>query len=99
MQTARDVFNRGDRVVLSDKGEEHNIRPAKMPRTGTVVGFGRDPQTVTIVPDGTKTTIACHMSFWRLNEADRFAASTTPHDAARRKVQGESAAQRKEGEV
>lgn len=61
--SARDRFHTGQRVVASALGIERNLF-VRGPRRGVVVGFGRRPNILGVVKDGTKSRGAYHMDFW-----------------------------------
>lgn len=74
--TAREKFQRGQRVRLSDEGRART--GARREFVATVVGYGREDHLVTIIRDGLKTRECYHMKF--LEPAREPAAD--PHTAA-----------------
>lgn len=61
--SARDKFEKGMRVTLSDRGAAR-LKKYSPDTMGTVVGFSRSPDCVRIVRDGHVTPDAYHMNFW-----------------------------------
>ena len=58
-------LNIGDRVRPSKHARESSL--FRTTRLGTVVGFGRAPETIRVKLDGLKTVIRYHQSFWDRN--------------------------------
>lgn len=62
--TAREQFQRGDRVRESAHYRRLRTPKVKPARTGTVIGFGRSAHVVTVQRDGQTTPIGYHCSWW-----------------------------------
>ncbi len=60
--TAREKFNKGDSVSISEEGRDAGLDSRIS--NGTVVGFGSDPELVRIRRDGIKQSGLYHMDFW-----------------------------------
>lgn len=60
--TARELFQRGQRVQLSPEGRRRDI--SRSVSTGRVVGFGRSVELVVVLRDGLKTPMSFHYAFW-----------------------------------
>jgi hypothetical protein len=79
--TAKQKFNKGDRVRASKKLLER--RKMKYPdRLATVAGFGSDihPEVLYVVPDGTKTWQDFHMDDWEKVEEPRIGIQSRVHE-------------------
>lgn len=64
---AKDKFELKDRVKPTTEAIEAELGLKKDAR-GTVVGFGRDPSSVSILVDGKKTPSTYHMDYWFIFE-------------------------------
>lgn len=73
---ARHMFRVGQRVELTEDGlrqfdfQQRKSALRKAKNTGVVVGFGREPNIVRVIPDGVFTVSAFHAKFWKPIEAE-----------------------------
>ncbi len=64
-RTARQRFQKGDKVKMTQAALDMRLDGQRVRRnTGTVVGFARRYNCITVVLDGTKTRRCFHMDFW-----------------------------------
>lgn len=66
-KSARDKFNKGDRVRLSESGRKR-LHKGDVDRPGTVVGFSQLKECVRILRDGNTEPMTYHMNYWDVVE-------------------------------
>jgi hypothetical protein len=64
--TAKDKFDRGQRVEMTKEALAQGLQPKRCPRFGTVVGYSKGNKSLVCVQiDGQGWAHAYHMDFWK----------------------------------